>query len=340
MLQTIKNGLAQLKKAISKENESRIIQYEIISHTQNHHGTGETYVTVLKKFSRKTFLMPVSELYSKTWLDAFSGEDSAFLGVLYLSDKTGDTRIASHFPLKKQGMTKNIIFIGMLFSSFLILSNLTAFKVAQFKLSSVPLLNHLFSGTINFPAALIFFPLTYFFDDTLTEVYGFRVSRYIIWAGLICNTLFTLGTLITVALPPSSSWHFQQSYALIYDSALRIFIASSIGYFFGEFINSMILSKMKVATAGKWLWLRAIMSSSVGVLIDSIIFCHIASIGVIPTPIIWQMIVVQYALKIGFEILALPFTYILTGYLKQKDSTDYYDYSTRYNPFSLSVNNR
>ena len=198
-------------------------------------------------------------------------------------------------------------------------------------------MDHFFSGSLNFPAALVFFPLTYFFDDTLTEVYGFGVSRYIIWGGLICNMLLTLGTMITVRLPPSSEWHYQHAYSLIYNSEFRILIASTTGYFFGEFVNSIILSRMKIITAGKWLWLRAILSTSIGVLLDSVIFCNIAFTGVLPSHIIWQMVMVQYFFKMGYEVMALPLTYLITGYLKAKDKIDYYDYGTRYNPFSLAI---
>jgi queuosine precursor transporter len=337
MIKQIQVAFLYLKEYLIKEKNSRAVQYEIISHIENHTGDGETYVKVRKKYSRKTFIKPVHLLYDKKWLDAFSGEDAAFIGILYFSDKSGEKQIVTNFPRKKQAITKNVIFIGMLFVSFLILSNLTAFKVSEVHLSGIPLLNHLISGNIIFPAALIFFPLTYFFDDTLTEVYGFRTSRYIIWGGLLCNTLVTLGVMLTVRLPASPEWHFQDSYALVYNSALRVFIASSVGYFFGEFVNSMILSKLKIATAGRWLWLRVVLSTSIGVLIDSIVFCNLAFYGVMPISVIWTMVLVQYIFKVSYEILILPVTYIITGYLKKKDHVDYYDYETNYNPFSLSM---
>ena len=94
---------------------------------------------------------------------------------------------------------------------------------------------------------------------------------------------------------------------------------------------------MKIITAGKWLWLRAILSTSIGVFLDSVIFCNIAFTGVMSSHIIWQMVMVQYFFKMGYEVLALPLTYLITGYLKAKDKVDYYDYGTRYNPFSLAI---
>ena len=121
-----------------------MVQYEIVSHAENYNESGETHVKVRRKYSRKTFTKPVSALYQKKWLDSFSGEDTAFIGVLYLADKTGDKRVVSNFPRKKHCLTKNVIFIGMLFISFLILSNLTAFKVVEIHLSQVPIVNHFF----------------------------------------------------------------------------------------------------------------------------------------------------------------------------------------------------
>ena len=156
--------------------------------------------------------------------------------------------VDSSLQRKQSGATKRIILIGMLFVSFLIVSNLTAFKIAEIHLTD--------SFYINFPAALVFFPLTYFFDDVLTEVYGFKMSRLIIWGGLACSAIVTLCAWIAVHLPASPVWdmntnHGASAYELIFSSSLRIFLASMLAYFLGEFLNSMVLAKLKVLTAGK-----------------------------------------------------------------------------------------
>jgi uncharacterized integral membrane protein (TIGR00697 family) len=131
----------------------------------------------------------------------------------------------------KSSTTKRVVLLGMLFVTFLVVSNFTAFKVAEIQLTS--------DFTLNFPAALIFFPLTYFFDDILTEVYGFKISRLIIWGGMVCSALVTFCTWIAVYLPASPVWdanthHGSEAYALVFQSSFRIFVASMLAYFCGE----------------------------------------------------------------------------------------------------------
>lgn len=327
----MKGLLRKIKSSIQEEKSNRQDKYELVSHLDDHNGTGKIYGKVRIVGTRKIFVKPASMLYEKEWIEQFSREDAAFIGVLVLSEQTKDRSVVSLFPRRKRKLTKNVIFLAMAFVSFLVVSNLTAFKLVEFHLGLPKLLD------ITFPAALIFFPLTYFFDDTITEVYGFKISRIIIWGGLICNTLVTLGLLATVYLPPSHVWHYQKAYSIVYDATARVFIASLVGYFAGEFFNAIILSKLKVLTSGRWLWLRIISSTSIGVGLDSFLFCHIAFSGLIPAAVVWQMIMVQYCFKLGYEILALPLTYLLTGYLKKKDDIDYYDYQTNFNPFSLSI---
>lgn len=309
-------------------------KFEIISHEENYENTGLIYAKIRVKGIRKTFYKSVSELYQKTWIEDFSREDAAFIAILFLAEQRKDPGLISLFPTRKQYITKNVIFLGMVFVSFLILSNLTAFKLVEYHTNFF----HLF-GDINltFPAALIFFPLTYFFDDTLTEVYGFKVSRFIIWSGLICNTIISLGVLVSTQLHASPYWPYQTEYEIVFNSTFRIFLASTIGYFTGEFCNSIILSKIKIMTSGRWLWLRIITSTSVAVGIDSMIFCNFAFTGIFPQHVIWKMVITQYLFKVGYELIALPLTYLITDYLKKKDNVDYYDYSTRYNPFSLKL---
>ncbi|KTC90084.1 conserved hypothetical integral membrane protein [Fluoribacter dumoffii] len=179
--------------------------------------------------------------------------------------------------------------------------------------------------------------MTYVFDDVLTEVYGFKVSRRIIWMALLANTIVFLGTWITIYLTPSPFWSYQEAYATVYQGTLRVFLASVISYFFGEFANSIILAKLKVLTSGKRLWLRAITSTMIGVGIDTILFTHIAFLFIIPYPAIWQIIGTMYLLKVLYEVCALPITYKISNYLKRKDNVDHYDVKTNFNPFSLEL---
>ena len=230
--------------------------------------------------------------------------------------------------------TKRVIFLGMLFVSFLVVSNLTAFKIVEIHLTS--------DFFINFPAALVFFPLTYFFDDILTEVYGFKVSRLIIWGGLACSAFVTLCTWMAVQLPASPIWdantnHGANAYELVFSGSLRVFSASIIAYFVGEFFNSILLAKLKVMTKGKYFSLRVMSSTALGAGIDSIIFCYIAFWNVMPHQVIFEIILTQYLIKLLYEFCMLPLTYSLASYLKKRDNVDYYDSHTKFNPFSLRL---
>lgn len=298
--------------------------YRIVSVDDSYQDTGKVYVKVQVTGKAKTFDRPVSELYEKEWLENFSREDVAHIAALYTAEHTQNLDLIKRFPKRNPAIKSSVIVVGIFFTSFLILSNLTAFKLAVL-------------GSLVFPAGLIFFPLTYVFDDILTEVYGFKVSRRIIWTALLANTIIFVGTWCTIYLNPSPDWPHQDAYATVYHATLRVFIASVISYFFGEFANSIILAKLKVLTSGRHFWLRAMTSTMTGVGIDTILFIHIAFLYTMPYPRLWAVIGTMYTLKVVYEFCALPMTYKISNYLKKKDNVDYYDYKTRFNPFSLEV---
>lgn len=216
----------------------------------------------------------------------------------------------------------SVLLVGVLFTAFLILSNLSAAKIAAV-------------GQFYFPAGLIFFPLTYIFDDILTEVYGFKTSRRIIWVALLANLIVFSGTWLITYLPYAPDWHDQAAFATVYRTAPRIFFASTLAYFFGEFTNSYILAKLKIKLSGRFLSLRFISSSLVGVAVDNIIFVHAAFLFTVPYTVLWQMVFTVYIAKVSYEILATPLTCKIAHYLKHKDNMDVYDYQTNFNPFSL-----
>lgn len=298
--------------------------YRIISIDDSYQKTAKVYVKIQVTGQAVTFDKPVSELYQKKWLDSFSHEDVAHIAALYSAEQTNNLDLIKRFPKQTAANKSSVISVGILFTTFLILSNLAAFKVASF-------------GPINFAAGLIFFPLTYVFDDILTEVYGFKVSRRIIWMALLANTIIFLGTWLTIYLTPSPYWPHQEAYATIYQGTLRVFLASVISYFFGEFANSIILAKLKVLASGERLWLRAMTSTMVGVGIDTLLFTHIAFLFILPYAAIWQIIGTMYLFKVVYEMCALPITYQVSNYLKRKDNVDYYDVTTNFNPFSLKL---
>ncbi|VVC76994.1 hypothetical protein AQUSIP_23210 [Aquicella siphonis] len=268
--------------------------------------------------------LPVRELYHPDWLRLFSPADASRIAALHAAEQTQDIELLTRLHHIKPAVKDSVILVGTLFTAFLILSNLAAFKLVSV-------------GHFTFPAGLVFFPVTYLFDDILTEVYGFKISRRIIWSALFANLIVLLGAWLTTYLPPSPDWHDQAAYALIYQATPRIFIASTVAYFFGEFSNSILLAKLKILMSGRHLWLRALASTSVGVGIDTILFTHIAFFSLIPYSAVWDIIFTMYLAKVIYEACAIPLTYKMANYLKRKDNVDYYDVGTRFNPFSLAL---
>lgn len=187
------------------------------------------------------------------------------------------------------------------------------------------------------PAGAVLFPMTYIFGDVLTEVYGFKKSRLIIWIGFACN-LFMAGIFaLVVALPHPGFWGGQEAYAAVLGMTPRLVLASMAAYFLGEYCNSAVLSKMKLLTEGRWLWTRTIGSTIVGEGVDTTIFITFAFWAVVPNSVLLQMIILQYIWKVVYEIVLTPVTYIMVGWIKRNEGIDTYDRGVKYNPFSLEV---
>lgn len=212
--------------------------------------------------------------------------------------------------------------ITALFVTALLVSNISAAKIIAF-------------GSFAIDGGGILFPLTYIFGDVLTEVYGFKKSRRVIWLGFICALLMSLTFLLVGALPPAADWPFQEDFMNILGFVPRIVLASLVAYLFGEFINSFILAKMKVLTKGKWLFSRTISSTLVGQFVDTTIFMFIAFWGVLPFELFVSVGVTGYVLKCGVEILFTPITYLVVNRLKKAEKVDYFDQKTDFNPVGL-----
>ncbi|MBN1693420.1 MAG: queuosine precursor transporter [Dehalococcoidales bacterium] len=213
-----------------------------------------------------------------------------------------------------------LVIIISVFITCLITANIIAVKVITL-------------GPFTLPAAIFVFPISYIFGDVLTEVYGYRVARRVIWLGFLCNLLFVFFAWIGQILPSASFWGDQGSYENILGYTPRLLAASLGGYLVGEFINSFVLAKMKVLTAGRWLWSRTIGSTILGQGFDTAIFITIAFIGTsssVPT-----MILHHWVAKVAIEAIFTPVTYLIVGWLKRKEGIDTYDDRTKYNPFTL-----
>lgn len=221
-------------------------------------------------------------------------------------------------------------FVMAAFVTVLICSNLIGpAKIAQLEL---PLL-----GTNVLGAGALFFPISYVFGDILTEVYGYSRARRVIWAGFAGLGFASFMAAVVVALPPAPFWKHQAAYEVAFGSTWRIVAASMIAYFCGEFVNSYVLAKMKILTAGKWLWTRTIGSTIVGEAVDSALFYPLAfyGSGIIPDDKLPLVMVAQFVAKVSVEAVFTPVTYKVVGWLKRAEREDYYDRKTDFNPFTL-----
>lgn len=217
-------------------------------------------------------------------------------------------------------VSHRFVIITALFVACLITANVVAVKVVSI-------------GFVIVPAAIFVFPLSYIFGDVLTEVYGYRLARQVIWLGFLANLLFVVFAWIGQILPAAPFWDGQAAYARILGYTPRLFIASFCGYLAGEFANSFILAKMKIMTRGRWLWSRTISSTVAGEGLDTAIFIVFAFLG---TPVFTPLLILYHWLsKVLIEVVATPLTYAVVNYLKKKEAIDTYDYETKFTPFSF-----
>jgi uncharacterized integral membrane protein (TIGR00697 family) len=221
-------------------------------------------------------------------------------------------------------------FVMAAFVTVLICANLIGpAKISQVELPLV--------GTLIFGAGVLFFPISYVFGDILTEVYGYARARRVIWAGFGGLAFASFMAYVVVALPPAPFWNNQEAYEIAFGQAWRIAGASMIGYFCGEFVNSFVLAKMKILTAGKWLWTRTIGSTIAGEAVDSALFYPIAfyGTGIIPDDKLLAVMAFQFVAKVLVEVAFTPLTYRIVGFLKRAEREDFYDRGTNFTPFSL-----
>lgn len=225
--------------------------------------------------------------------------------------------------------------VMVLFVTVLIVSNIaSSAKIVDWGFSLLGL-------RLAFDAGTILFPVSYIFGDVLTEVYGYRRSRRVIWSGFACLALSSLIFGIIRLMPGEATWESyagQDAYVKILGgmSSGGIVLASLVAYFAGEFSNSFVLAKMKVLTRGRWLWTRTVGSTLVGEGIDSILFIGIATLaGVFPWSLFVTLVVTNYLFKVGIEAAMTPVTYWVVNLLKRSENEDYYDYHTDFNPFLL-----
>ncbi|HVI99011.1 MAG TPA: queuosine precursor transporter [Sphingomonas sp.] len=223
-------------------------------------------------------------------------------------------------------------FVMAAFVAILLLSNvLGAGKVAVIDLPWL--------GERPFGAGILFFPISYVIGDVLTEVYGYARARRVIWAGFVAVLFMALMSWVVVKLPAAPSWGNQAAYEVIFGQVPRIVFASVLAFWAGEFVNSYVLARMKLWTGGRMLWTRTIGSTIAGEGVDSLIFYPAAFLGAVGfTPgLVVTLIVTQWLLKVGWEVVLTPVTYLVVGWLKRREGIDVFDRGTDFTPFRARV---
>ena len=225
--------------------------------------------------------------------------------------------------------------ITAIFVTVLVVSNIaSSAKIVDWGFS-------IFGVRMAFDAGTLLFPVSYIFGDILTEVYGYKRSRRVIWTGFLCLGLTSVVFWVVRLLPGEATWQQyagQNAYNAILGgmSSGGIVLASLLGYWTGEFSNSFTLARMKILTHGRWLWTRTIGSTLVGELVDSLFFVLIASLfKVFPWSLFITLVMTNYLFKCSIEALMTPFTYMVVNGLKRREHEDYYDHGTNFSPFRI-----
>ena len=218
-------------------------------------------------------------------------------------------------------LTPTFMVVTALFVTCLITANIIAVKL-------VVIFGHVL------PAAIIIFPLSYIIGDILTEVYGYRQARAVIWLGFLCNLVTVAAIWVGGFMTPASFWGGQEAYDSILGYTPRLLMASFAAYLVGELANSTILAKMKIWTQGRWLWSRTISSTIVGQGLDSAVFITLAFAG--GEVALVRLILTQWTAKVIYEAAATPLTYLVVGWIKRREGLDHYDYDTSFNPIAVT----
>ncbi|MDX1993917.1 MAG: queuosine precursor transporter [bacterium] len=233
--------------------------------------------------------------------------------------------------MEKQYRYYDFVMAG--FVTVLLLSNLlSSAKIIDLGVSIGPL-------ALIFDAGTLVFPISYIFGDILTEVYGYKRSRRVIWTGFAATALMGFFIWLAGQLPGEAAWQSyagQSAYDVILGGISGLIVASLAAYWLGEFTNSYVLARMKVATSGRWLWARTITSTLFGQGVDTVVFFAIATLlGVFPPELLVSLVVTNYIFKVAIEVFFTPLTLQIVTALKRAENEDYYDYNTAFNPFSL-----
>jgi uncharacterized integral membrane protein (TIGR00697 family) len=239
-------------------------------------------------------------------------------------------------PVTTRATVRRYKYLDALTTAFvviLLVSNLVAQKICfigPFSMGSWSI------GPFAVSGAVLLFPITYIFGDVFTEVYGYASSRRAIWLGFFGTTLLYLIGAVVIAMPSAPGWQNQQAFATVFGFIPRILAASLIAFWAGEFANSYTMARMKLITNGRMLWTRTIGSTVVGQAVDTILVITLTFGGIYPARTLLNIIVTGYALKVGYETLATPLTYLVINWLKRAEHSDAFDRHESFSPFSFA----
>ena len=223
-------------------------------------------------------------------------------------------------PPDTQGGERYFDLILGAFVAVLLISNIASTKILLF-------------GPFTFDGGTLLFPVSYIFGDILTEVYGYGRARRVIWTGFFAATLMAVVLFVVGRLPAAADWPYQESFDAILGQTPRIVAGSLLAFWLGEFSNSVTLSRMKIRTGGRFLFLRTIGSTIIGQGVDTVVFILVAFAGVLPAGLLWKVFISNYLFKVAFEMLATPLTYLVVNWLKEREERDTFDIGISYNPF-------
>ncbi len=220
------------------------------------------------------------------------------------------------------------------FVVILLVSNLVAQKVVRIPLFDIRVQGHLLAFSTS--GAMLLFPITYIFGDIFTEIYGYAASRRAIWLGFFGTALLYAVSAMVIALPSDPEFKNQQAFVTVFSILPRILIASLAAFWAGEFANSYTMAKLKLITKGRWLWTRTVGSTVVGQLVDTTLVIIITFAGTFSAGKLFQIIWQGYLLKVAYEVLATPLTYLVVNWLKRAEHVDTFDTHTNFNPFAVA----
>jgi len=192
-------------------------------------------------------------------------------------------------------------------------------------------------GPFSTSGAMVLFPITYIFGDVFTEIYGYSASRRAIWLGFFGTALLYAVSAIVIALPSDPEFHAQAAFVTVFGILPRILVASLIAFWAGEFANSYTMARLKLLTKGRWLWTRTVGSTIVGQAVDTTLVIVITFAGTFSPHKLVQIIITGYFLKVAYEIIATPITYLVINWLKRMEHVDTFDTHTNFNPFRFAA---